>query len=258
MPLAEGRTRVGAVVVSAARSPPESRGPAQTGARGAWAREAPGVLFADRETLPSTRRGSTRGTARSTRRTSAAPTAAPRPLTRLPPDYASQQPRGGPYRRAVPAPARPGTGRAGIGRAASRRCHAEAGVVCVLHGGTARGVRRRGGVPLAERRSRLRGRGGSGDAIPSLLRSDIPDSPSAAELQEGAAFRILQGKAVQVRRCSWSGCPFRSPGAARGLLWRGCGCWPRGASLRGAVAVLGAAGWVSAASVHVGAEGVRR
>lgn len=59
------------------------------------------MLFADRETLPSTRRGSTRGTARSTRRTSAAPTAAPRPLTRLPPDYASQQPRGGPYRRAT-------------------------------------------------------------------------------------------------------------------------------------------------------------
>lgn len=88
-------------------------------------------------------------------------------------------------------------------------------------------------MPLAERRSRLRGRGGSGDAIPSLLRSDIPDSPSAAELQKGAAFRILQGKAVQVRRCSWSSCPFRTPGAARGLLWRGCGCWPRGASLHG-------------------------
>lgn len=162
-------------------------------------------------------------------------------------------------RRAVQAPARPGTGRAaGFGRAASRRCHAEAGAVCVLQGGTARGARRRGGLSLVERRSRLFGRGGSGGAIPSLLVPGVPVSPSAAELQKGAAFRILRGKAAQVRRCSCSGCVLRTPEAARGLLRRSCGCWPRGASPQGVVVQLGAARSVPAVSVHVGAEGVRR
>lgn len=162
-------------------------------------------------------------------------------------------------RRVGSAPARPGAGRAaGFGRAASRRCHAEAGAVCVLQGGTARGARRRGGLSLAERRSRLVGRGGSGGAIPSLLVSGVPLSPSAAELQKGAAFRILRRKAARVRRCSCSGCVLRTLGAARGLLRRSCGCWPRGASPQGVVVQLGAARSVPAVSVRVGAESVRR